>query len=83
MTNEECQEALRTVRREQGTRCPVVRVDAGGKVFRGRLLRADSDPEHRPHGAGLLELATHGARGPKSVVRIAEIPAGGIRGEGG
>ena len=38
MTFEECQRALVTIRRKQGTRYPRVRVDYGGTVFRGRCL---------------------------------------------
>jgi hypothetical protein len=44
MTFDECQDVLTRIRRKQGTRCPVIRVDYGGSVFKGRLVRCDSDP---------------------------------------
>ena len=40
-------DGLVSIRRKQGTRCPLVRVDYAGTVVRGRLARADSDPEYR------------------------------------
>jgi hypothetical protein len=80
MTQDECLRALTEVRRQQGTRCPVVRVDAGGSIFQGRLRRAGSDPEHRtqPDSAGVLVIEA--APGTEAAVPIDRIPIGGIRG---
>jgi hypothetical protein len=83
MTFDECQEELVLIRRKQGTRCPMIRIDHAGTVFRGRLTRADSDPEHRqarqsPYG--VLVLQSPGlARGPETVLQIADIHRGAIR----
>jgi len=82
MTFEECQQALVTIRRRQGTRYPLLRVDYGGTVFRGRLARADSDPEFR-HGSnspyGVLVLEQLGlSRGPQTILQIANIPETGL-----
>ena len=83
MTFDECHKALIEARRKQGTRCPIIRVDAGGSTYRGRLRRADSDPEHRRLAAvetrGVLEVE-QGAHG-RAVVPIDAIPADGIRGD--
>ena len=85
MTFEQCQTALMTIRRRQGTRCPLVRVDYGGAVYRGRLARADSDPEYRnrkdpssPYGVLVLENLGLG-RGPETILQIADIPAEGLK----
>jgi hypothetical protein len=83
MTVEECQTALVAIRRQQGTRCPLVRVVFGGAVFQGRLKRSDSDPEHRrgndsPFGVLVLE-GLGLARGPETILQIADIPDDGIR----
>jgi hypothetical protein len=82
MTFEQCHAALVAIRRKQGTRCPLVRVDYAGTVIRGRLARADSDPEHRrdpssPYGVLVLQSLglTHG---PETIVQIADIPEGGL-----
>ena len=81
MTYDECHAALIEARRKQGTRCPIIRVDAGGSTYRGRLRRADSDPEHRramaaaPRGMIEVEQGAHG----RAVVPIDAIPAGGIQ----
>ncbi len=82
MTFEECQQALVTIRRKQGTRYPLVRVDYGGTVFRGRLARADSDPEYQhdagsPYGVLVLEQLGL-SRGPETILQIANIPASGL-----
>jgi hypothetical protein len=82
MTFEECQQALVTIRRRQGTRYPLLRVDYGGTVFRGRLARADSDPEFRhdsssPYGVLVLEQLGLG-RGPQTILQIANIPESGL-----
>lgn len=84
MTFDECQEALTAIRREQKTRCPVVRVDAGGSIYRGRLRRADSDPENRSAALGPVGILVldAGDRGRETQVRIADIAAGGLWGEG-
>jgi hypothetical protein len=83
MTFEKCQSVLVALRREQGTRCPLVRVDFGGAVFRGRLKRSDSDPEQRrgsgsPYGVLVLE-GLGLARAPETFLQIADIPDDGIR----
>ncbi len=83
MTFDECHEKLVAIRRKQGTRCPVIRVDYGGSIFQGRLSRADSDPEHRSEAKspyGVLVLESPGlARGPQTVLQIASIAAESIR----
>jgi hypothetical protein len=83
MTVDECQRELLAIRRRQGTRCPLVRVDCGGAIFQGRLTRADSDPEYRRAHAspyGVLVLETPGlGRGPQTILQIADIARGGIR----
>lgn len=83
MTFEECQQALVSIRRKQGTRYPLLRVDYGGTVFRGRLARADSDPEYRngsgsPYGVLVLEQLGL-SRGPQTILQIASIPESGLR----
>jgi hypothetical protein len=82
MTFEKCQSSLVAIRRQQGTRCPLVRVDLGGSVYQGRLKRSDSDPEHRqgrlsPFGVLVLE-ALGLTRGPETILQIADIPDDGI-----
>ena len=83
MTFQSCQSALVEIRREQGTRSPLLRVDFGGAVFKGRLKRADSDPEHRrenPSPYGLIVLEDLGlVRGPETLLQIADIPDDGIK----
>lgn len=83
MTFEECHSQLVAVRRKQGTRCPLIRVDVGGTVYQGRLTRADSDPEHRKVSAvpyGVLVLAGLGlGRTPETILQIANIPPNGIQ----
>ncbi len=82
MTFEHCQTTLVAIRRKQGTRCPLVRVDCAGAVFQGRLARSDSDPEHRHEGSpfGVLVLENLGlTRGPETIVQIASIPDDGLR----
>jgi hypothetical protein len=83
MTFDECRSVLTTIRRQQGTRCPVIRVDYGGSVFQGRLVRSDSDPEHgakvRPP-FGLLVLEDQGlTRRPELMLQIADLSTGAIR----
>lgn len=82
MTIDECHSTVQTIRRRQGTRRPLVRIDCGGIVYRGRLAKADSDPEHRKATAspfGLLVLEGLGlGRGPETILQIGNIPAGGI-----
>jgi hypothetical protein len=82
MTFEECQQALVKIRRQQGTRYPLLRVDYGGTVFRGRLARADSDPEYRHNPGspyGVLVLDQPGlTRGPQTILQIANIPESGL-----
>jgi len=81
MTFEQCQTVLVSIRRQQGTRCPLVRVEYAGTVVRGRLARADSDPENRRPGTpfGVLVLESLGlTRGPETILQIANIPADGL-----
>ena len=82
MTFDECHERLVQIRRTQGTRHPKLRIDCGGSVYRGRLARADSDPEHRgapmaPSGALVLDDLKAG-RAAQTVLPLAQIDAGGI-----
>ncbi len=85
MTFEQCQSVLVSIRRKQGTRCPLVRVDCAGNVFRGRVARSDSDPDARtPHDRispfGVIVLENPGlARSPETILQIAEIPADGVQ----
>jgi hypothetical protein len=83
MTFEQCQQALIAIRRKQGTRYPLVRVDYAGTVYRGRLARADSDPEYRntsdsPYGVLILEQLGL-SRGPETILQIANIPQDGLQ----
>jgi hypothetical protein len=82
MTVDQCHSHLQVIRRRQGTRFPLVRVDCAGTVYKGRLARADSDPEHRRRADspyGILVLEGLGlARSPETIVQIATIPEGGI-----
>jgi len=83
MTFEACHSHLVTIRRKQGTRCPLIRVDVGGAVYQGRLTRADSDPEYRKRSVtpyGVLVLEGLGlSRTPETILQIANIPEDGIR----
>jgi hypothetical protein len=83
MTFEECQQALVAIRRKQGTRYPLVRIDYAGTTYRGRLARADSDPEFRRDGSspyGVLVLEQLGlTRGPETILQIANIPPQGLK----
>ena len=82
MTFEQCHANLMTIRRRQGTRCPVVKVVHNGTVYHGRLTRADSDPEVRREAEspfGVLILENLGlAREPVTILQIASIPVDGI-----
>jgi hypothetical protein len=83
MTFENCQLVLVKLRRTQGTDRPLVRVDYGGTVYKGRLARADSDPEYRrvtesPYGVIVLE-GLGLARQPETILQIANIPENGIK----
>ncbi len=84
MTFEKCHERLAAIRREQGTSRPIIRVDFGGNAYRGRLARADSDPDRRVTARppfGLLVLENLGlAPEPQTILQIASIPEDGIRG---
>jgi hypothetical protein len=83
MTFEKCHSTLASIRRRQGTRSPLVRVDYGGVVYQGRVARSDSDPENnhvdsKPYG--LLVLDQPGlVRAPEMVLQIASIPDGGLQ----
>jgi hypothetical protein len=83
MTFEQCQKALVTIRRRQGTRFPLIRVDCGDTVYQGRLSRADSDPEFHHDGSspyGVLVLEQLGlGRGPQTILQIASIPHDGLK----
>lgn len=83
MTFDECHERLVSIRRQQGTRHPRVRIDCGDVVYRGRIARSDTDPEHRlsplaPQGVLVLEDLEKG-RAAQTVVAINAIDAGGLR----
>lgn len=84
MTIDDCHNHLVSIRRKQGTRCPLIRIDYGGSIYQGRLARADSDPENRSRQGqteGVLVLHAPGAgRGPETVLQIAKIHDGGIQG---
>jgi len=84
MTFEQCHANLMTIRRRQGTRCPAVRVAYNGRIYQGRLTRTDSDPESRraeKSPFGVLVLENLGlARGPETILQIADIPPDGIAG---
>lgn len=82
MTFDQCHQRLIEIRRKQGTRFPLVRVECAGTVYRGRLTRADSDPEHReqahaPYGVLILESLGL-TRGPQTILQIPNITANGI-----
>jgi hypothetical protein len=82
MTFEHCHSTLVSIRRKQGTRCPLVRVDYAGTIFRGRLSRADSDPEYRRGDSpfGVLVLENLGlTRTPETILQIANIPENGLK----
>jgi hypothetical protein len=83
MTFDECRQQLVAIRRRQGTRCPMVRIDYAGSVYQGRLSRADSDPEHNrdPQSVyGVLVLEQPGlSRAAQTVLQIASIASGAIR----
>jgi len=79
MTFDECQDRLTGIRRRQGTRYPKIRIDCGGASYRGRLARADSDPEFRPQplapqGALVLEDLKTG-RATQTTVPLDQITA--------
>ena len=83
MTFDRCHATLTTIRRKQGTRCPLLRVEYGGQIIRGRLARSDRDPEHRrdpssPYGIIVLEQLGL-TRGPETILQIANIPDDGLR----
>lgn len=83
MTFEQCQSVLVTIRRKQGTRCPLVKVEYAGSQFQGRVTRSDSDPENRRDSAspyGVLVLEAPGLqRTPETILQIASIPVNGLR----
>jgi hypothetical protein len=80
MTFEQCRDHLTTIRREQGTDQPLIRVDFAGTAYRGRLARTDSDQAYRQSPYGVLVLESLGlARAPETILQIASIPPGGIR----
>ena len=82
MTVDECHQHLLVIRRTQKTRNPLIRVDYGAATYRGRLSRADSDPENRkianfPYGVLVLEgLGLY--RAPETILQIANIRDNGI-----
>lgn len=82
MTFDECRTIVTRIRREQGTRCPLVRIDYGGTAFRGRLVRNDADPENRervrpPYGLLVLEEISADRR-PEMMLQIADLVTGAI-----
>ena len=82
MTFEQCQSALTSIGRKQGTTRPLVRVDYAGSQYRGRVARSDSDPQFRqdhdsPFGVLVLEEPGLG-RTPDTFVQIADIPDNGL-----
>ncbi len=83
MNFDQCHDQLVALRRKQKTRYPLVRIDCGGATYRGRLTRADSDPEYRelsPSPYGILILEGLGlTRSPETILQIANIPSGGIK----
>ena len=83
MTFEQCHSNLLTIRRNQGTRCPAVRVAYNGVTYSGRVKHADSDPDARRSSAspyGVIVLENLGlCRGPETILQIASIPEDGIR----
>ncbi|SIN80541.1 hypothetical protein SAMN05444166_0973 [Singulisphaera sp. GP187] len=85
MTFDECHSTLPVIRQKQGTRNPLVRVDYAGQVIRGRVARADSDPEHgseheqsSPYGVIVLENLGL-CQAPETILQIANIPAGALK----
>jgi len=82
MTFEQCHTVLVDIRRKQGTRCPLVKVQYAGTVVSGRVARSDSDPETRRETAspfGLLVLEGPGLQsGPQTILQIASIPEDGL-----
>jgi hypothetical protein len=84
MTFDECRRELDSLRRQQGTTQPLVRVDYGGSCYKGRLARSDSDAGREASGPfGLLVLEEPGlARGPQTYLQIASIAPGAIRDPG-
>ncbi len=83
MTFEQCHATLVSIRRQQGTSRPSVRVDYAGTVIRGRLARTDCDPGSRHDQSspyGLLVLENLGlSRFPETILQIADIPEGGLK----
>lgn len=83
MTFDQCNAALTTIRRNQGTKNPRVRVDLAGSAYAGRVSRADCDKEpgrlvQGPYGVLILEnLGLN--RYPQTILQIADIPDGGIQ----
>jgi hypothetical protein len=83
MTFDECLAVMTAIRRNQGTRSPLVRLDYGGSQFGGRVVRCDADPEHRERvhrPYGLLVLQDPGlANRPDMMFQIADLVSGAIR----
>ena len=82
MTFEQCQSALASIGRKQGTTRPLVRVDYAGSEYRGRVAHSDSEPgfrqnEDSPFGVLVLENPGLG-RTPDTFVQIADIPDNGL-----
>jgi hypothetical protein len=83
MTFDECLAVLTAIRRNQGTRTPIVRVEYGGSQFRGRVVRCDADPEHRervrrPYGLLVLQDPSLANR-PDMMFQISDLVSGAIR----
>jgi hypothetical protein len=83
MTFEQVRSALVSIRRQQGTNSPLVRVDFGGAVYRGRVRQSDTDSDRRSDTQspfGVLVLEPPGLhRTPETILQIASIPENGLQ----
>ena len=83
MTFEQCHVRITTIRIQQATRHPLIRVECGGVVYFGRLVRADCDltgPRNSASPYGILVLESLGLdRAPETILQIANIPDGAIQ----
>jgi hypothetical protein len=83
MTLDQCRGVLAGIRRRQGTRFPVVRVEADGTVLRGRIVHSDSDPDsdHDPSSPfGTITLAPLGlAASGEVILQIASLAKESMR----
>src|SRR4051794_19107323 len=83
MTLDQCRGVLAGIRRRQGTRFPVVRVEADGMVHRGRIVHSDSDPDsdHDPGSPfGTITLSPLGLASSREVIlQIASLSEDAMR----